>query len=55
VTGAASAADLAERLRAVQKAAEAGRTPAGAAPSEADLRAAERIAIDYANAAELAD
>ena len=55
VTGAASAADLAERLRAVQKAAEAGRTPASSAPSDADLHAAERIAIDYANAAELAD
>ena len=56
VTGAASAAELAERLAAVQKAAEAGRTPAGpAAPSAADLGAAERVAIDYANAAELAD
>jgi acyl transferase domain-containing protein len=50
VTGAASAADLAERLRAVQKSAEAGRTPASSPPSQADLHAAERIAIDYANA-----
>src|ERR1019366_6473838 len=59
VTGAASAAELAERLGAVQKAAEAGRTPAGPAgypaPSAADLGAAERVAIDYADAAELAD
>ncbi len=55
VTGAASESELAERLRAVQKAAEQGRAPAVAAPREADLRAAERIAIDYGNAAELAD
>ena len=48
VTGAASTADLAERLRAVQKSAEAGRTPASSAPSGPDLHAAERIAIDYA-------
>jgi len=55
LAGASSEAGLAERLRAVQKAAEAGRTPSIAAPSESDLRAQERIAIDYANAAELAD
>jgi acyl transferase domain-containing protein len=53
--GAASDADLAERLRAVQKDAAAGRAPAPAAPSESDLRAQERIAIDYADAADLAD
>jgi acyl transferase domain-containing protein/acyl carrier protein/NAD(P)-dependent dehydrogenase (short-subunit alcohol dehydrogenase family) len=55
VAGAASGDTLAERLRAVQKAAETGRTPAVAAPLEADLRAPERVAIDYGNAAELAD
>jgi acyl transferase domain-containing protein/NAD(P)-dependent dehydrogenase (short-subunit alcohol dehydrogenase family)/acyl carrier protein len=55
LTGAASEAELAERLRAIQKTAEAGRTPAIEAPADADLRAAERVAIDYANAAELAD
>ncbi len=55
VIGAASEAALAERLRAVQKDAEAGRAPAPAAPAESDLRAPERIAIDYADAAELAD
>src|ERR1035441_10827900 len=38
-----------------QKAAEAGRIPEIAAPAGADLRAPERISIDYANAAELAD
>ena len=57
VTGAASVAELVERLHTVQQAAEAGRTPAGPEgplpPSEADLRAPERIAIDYGNAAEL--
>ena len=53
--GAASDAELAERLRSVQKAAEAGRAPAPAAPSESDIHAQERIAIDYADAAELAD
>ena len=55
VTGAASEAQLEERLRAVLKDAEAGVTPAAAAPREADLRADERIAIDYASAADLAD
>ncbi|HTX35772.1 MAG TPA: polyketide synthase, partial [Bryobacteraceae bacterium] len=59
VTGAASEAALAQCLHTLQQAAEAGRTPADpagpAAPSAADLRAPERIAIDYGNAAELAD
>ena len=40
---------------AVHADAAAGRAPAPAAPVEADLRAAERIAIDYADAGELAD
>ncbi len=55
VIGAASEAALVERLRAVEKDAKAGRAPAPIAPAESDLRAPERIAIDYANAAELAD
>ena len=55
VIGAATDAKLIERLQAVQKDAAAGRAPAPAAPAEADLRAAERLAIDYADAAELAD
>ena len=55
VIGSASEAELAERLRSVRTAAEAGRAPAVAAPAEADLRAPERIAIDYADAADLAD
>jgi acyl transferase domain-containing protein/acyl carrier protein len=53
--GAASGAALAERLRSIQKAAEAGRAPAPAPPAEADLRAPERIAIDYVDAADLAE
>jgi len=55
VIGAASEAVLAERLRAVEKDAKAGRAPAPSAPAESDLRAPERVAIDYANATELAD
>src|ERR1039458_8804556 len=55
VIGAASEAALIERLRAVEKDAKAGRAPAPTAPAESDLRAPERVAIDYANATELAD
>ena len=55
VIGAASETALVERLRAVLKAAEAGRAPEAAAPAESDLRASERLAIDYAGAADLAD
>ncbi len=54
VIGGESDAALAERLRAVQKDAQAGRAPEPAAPAESDLRAPERLAIDYASAAELA-
>ena len=55
VIGAASEAALIERLRAVEKTAKAGTAPAPTAPTESDLRAPERLAIDYANATELAD
>jgi len=55
VIGAVSGAALAERLRSVQTAAEAGRAPALAAPVASDLRAPERIVIDYADAADLAE
>jgi acyl transferase domain-containing protein/acyl carrier protein/NAD(P)-dependent dehydrogenase (short-subunit alcohol dehydrogenase family) len=55
VIGAASAAALIERLRAVEKQAKAGHAPAPTAPAESDLRAPERLAIDYVNATELAD
>jgi len=53
--GAASDSELIERLSAVMKDAQAGRAPVPAAPAEADLRAPQRLAIDYADAAELAD
>jgi len=55
VIGAASVAALAERLRAVEKNAKAGLAPAPIAPAESDLRAPERLAIDYSNASELAE
>ncbi|HEX7521242.1 MAG TPA: SDR family NAD(P)-dependent oxidoreductase [Acidimicrobiia bacterium] len=55
VLGAGTEADLLTRLEAAHDDAAAGRAPAPAAPLEADLRAAHRIAIDFADAAELAD
>ncbi|MGA8149557.1 MAG: SDR family oxidoreductase [Terriglobales bacterium] len=55
VIGDASESALAERLRAVENNAKAGRAPAPTAPAGSDLRAPERIAIDYVDAAELAD
>ncbi len=55
VIGAARAEELTTRLLTVQKEAEAGRAPAPTAPAESDLRAPERLVIDYADAAELAD
>ncbi|MEZ5114969.1 MAG: SDR family NAD(P)-dependent oxidoreductase [Candidatus Nanopelagicales bacterium] len=55
VLGADSAPALAERLRPVAAEAAAGTAPAARAPFESDLRAPQRIAIDYADAAELAD
>ncbi len=55
VVGGASEASLAERLRAVETKAKAGQAPKPAPPSESDLRAPERLVIDYANSNELAD
>ncbi len=55
VIGATSDTAIAERLQTVQKDAAAGRAPAPAAPAESDLRAPERLVIDYADAADLAD
>ncbi len=51
--GAASEAVLVDRLSAVMKEAQAGCAPAPAPPAEADLRAPQRLAIDYADAADL--
>lgn len=53
VIGANSESELAERLHAIEKEARPGRAPAPAAPAERDLRATERIAIDYTDAADL--
>ncbi len=53
--GADSEAALTERLRSILNDAQAGRAPAPVAPAEADLRAPQRLAIDYADAADLAD
>ncbi|MBI4747742.1 MAG: SDR family NAD(P)-dependent oxidoreductase [Acidobacteria bacterium] len=55
VLGGTSSTALIERLKAVQTAAQAGNAPEIEAPAEADLRAPERIAIDYADAKDLAD
>jgi acyl transferase domain-containing protein/acyl carrier protein/NAD(P)-dependent dehydrogenase (short-subunit alcohol dehydrogenase family) len=54
VIGAASEVALVERLRFLHENAQAGRAPAPTAPAESDLRAAERLVIDYADAPELA-
>ena len=55
VLGADDEAALAARLWEAHAEAVAGHVPAPAAPREADLRAAERVAIDYADADDLAD
>ena len=53
--GANSEADLVERLKTAIKEGQAGRAPAPSAPAESDLRAPERIAIDFADASDLAN
>jgi len=55
VIGAASEKMLAERLSTVMKQAEAGHAAEPVTPAETDLRAPERLAIDYADAPDLAD
>jgi acyl transferase domain-containing protein/NAD(P)-dependent dehydrogenase (short-subunit alcohol dehydrogenase family)/acyl carrier protein len=55
VIGGASVAELNERLRSIQQEAAAGRALALAPPAEHDLRALERVAIDFADAPDLAD
>uniref|UniRef100_UPI003D106197 type I polyketide synthase n=1 Tax=Haliangium sp. TaxID=2663208 RepID=UPI003D106197 len=54
VIGGANEVEVSEKLAAVQKNAAAGRAPTPEPPSEADLHATVRLAIDYGNAAELA-
>ena len=55
LVGAATENKLVDRLQLIQASAEAGRAPIPAPPLEADLRADERVAIDYADPADLAD
>ncbi|HTY63501.1 MAG TPA: SDR family NAD(P)-dependent oxidoreductase [Acidobacteriota bacterium] len=55
VIGSSSEAGLMQRLQELQKEAMAGKAPVPAPPQESDLRAEVRLAIDYGNAAELAD
>ena len=55
VIGGNSATELVERLSVVLEAAKGGHAPAPAPPKDADLRAPERLAIDYVDAADLAD
>ena len=55
VIGAESEAAVMGRLRAALKEAESGVAPSPAVPAESDLRAPVRLAIDYADAADLAD
>ena len=55
VVGAATETELGERLAALAAEAAEGRLPPMAPPAEADLRAPERVAIDFGSAEELAD
>ena len=55
VIGAETETTLADRLRAVLRDTEAGQVPPTTAPAESDLRAHERLAIDYVDAVDLAD
>jgi acyl transferase domain-containing protein/acyl carrier protein/NAD(P)-dependent dehydrogenase (short-subunit alcohol dehydrogenase family) len=55
VIGAGSDAEVIQRLKKVAGEAAAGRAPAPAVPLESDLRAAVRLAVDYADAADLED
>jgi acyl transferase domain-containing protein/NAD(P)-dependent dehydrogenase (short-subunit alcohol dehydrogenase family)/acyl carrier protein len=55
VIGSKTDAEIVERLKKVQQAAKAGQAPPFSVPAESDLRAPERLAIDYADAADLAD
>ena len=54
VLGADTAAELANRLRRLKSEAEANRVAGGEAPLASDLRAPERIAIDFKNPKDLA-
>jgi acyl transferase domain-containing protein/NAD(P)-dependent dehydrogenase (short-subunit alcohol dehydrogenase family) len=55
VVGGPDQASVVERLRRVLADAEGGQAPAPALPAASDLHADHRVAIDYADAADLAD
>lgn len=55
VIGADSEAALIQRLKTVQGEAVAGKAPLPEPPAESDLRSQVRLAIDYGDAADLAD
>jgi acyl transferase domain-containing protein len=55
VVGGATDAEVADKLREIKARADAGDAPAPSAPRASDLRAPVRVAIDYADAEELAD
>ncbi|MBX7222216.1 MAG: SDR family NAD(P)-dependent oxidoreductase [Blastocatellia bacterium] len=55
VVGAGTSKELAQRLDVIVDKAKKGNAPAVEAPLETDLRAPERIAIDYADAHDLAE
>jgi acyl transferase domain-containing protein/acyl carrier protein len=55
VVGGASEAEVADRLRTAAAAAAAGTVPPRRAPREADLRAPVRVAVDFEDAAALAE
>jgi len=55
VLGGESEAEIVGRLRRVATEAASGRAPTPGPPSERDLRASLRLALDYGTAAELAD
>jgi Polyketide synthase modules and related proteins len=55
LVGAADEKELAKKLHAAQDEARQGRAPAPAPPKESDLRAPERVAIDFGNPLELAE
>ncbi len=54
VVGGASSADVVGKLTSIRDAAAKGNAPSPAPPADADLRADVRVAIDYADAADLA-
>ncbi|MCG6957561.1 MAG: SDR family NAD(P)-dependent oxidoreductase [Gemmatimonadetes bacterium] len=55
VVGGANAAEVEARLRTIEARAREGEAPVPAPPRQGDLKSAVRVAIDYADAAELAD